>query len=69
MAEVFLIGVGLGAALGVALTSLFHTNKDLNEAEAIERQFQKQDAIIKRQALRLREYEAREKGGSNNGRK
>ena len=76
MAEIFLIGVLFGAALGATLVSLFHTSKDAAEAEAIEREFEKQNMIIKRQQIQIRELqngrfivEHVDKGGSNNGRK
>lgn len=55
MIEVFLIGVFLGVALGVALTSLRKTTRELNENEAMQRLLEKQDLIIKEQNIKIRE--------------
>lgn len=55
MIEVFLIGVFFGVALGVALTSLRKTTRELNENEAMQRLLEKQDLIIKEQNIKIRE--------------
>ena len=77
MVEVFLIGVLFGSALGATFVSLFHTSKEAAEAEAIEKEFQKQDAIIKRQQITIRQLQDNryfiscvdDNKGANNGRK